>query len=158
MISHAPQAFWDKASSSTGKYHKEDENGQYGQVIHTLRVIAVAEHLVRMADLNDLERDILISAASLHDICKYGVDGQSKHTLSEHPKLVKSLWERNLLVLPRCDYDHEIISAILQHSGRWSGLPHPPSTKLGRLLHIADFMASRHNIEIDLDKESDEYT
>lgn len=153
MMSHAPQAFWDKPASSTGRYHKEDENDQYGQVIHTLRVIAVAEHLVRMSDLTDIERDILISAASLHDICKYGVDGESEHTLSEHPQLVKSLWERNLLILPKCDYDHQIIATILQHSGRWGGLPLPSSTKLGKLLHIADFMASRNNIEIDLNKE-----
>lgn len=152
MMAHAPQAFWDKSASSTGKYHKEDENGQYGQVIHTLRVIAVAEHLVRMADLSDIERDILISAASLHDICKYGVDGQSEHTLSEHPQLVKSLWEMNLLILPKCEYDSQIIGTILQHSGRWGGLPHPPATILGKLLHIADFISSRNNIDVDLNK------
>ncbi len=153
FMSHAPQAFWDKPASSTGKYHKEDENGVDGQVIHTLRVCVVAEHLVRMADLNDFERDILISAASLHDICKYGVDGNSDHTLSEHPRLVKSLWEKNLLVLPKCEYDTQIIETILQHSGRWGGLPLPTPTKLGKLLHIADFIASRHNINVDLNKE-----
>ncbi len=153
MMAHAPQAFWDKASSSTGKYHKEDENGKEGQVIHTLRVIAVAEHLARMADLNDLDRDILISAASLHDICKYGIAGESEHTLSEHPQLVKSFWERNILILPNCKYAKQIIDTILQHSGRWGGLPLPTPTKLGELLHIADFISSRHNIYVDLNKE-----
>jgi HD superfamily phosphohydrolase YqeK len=153
FMSRAPQAFWDKPASSTGKYHKADENGVDGQVIHTLRVCAIAEHLVRMADLSEIERDILISAATLHDICKYGIEGQSEHTLSEHPQLVKSLWEKNLLVLPKCEYDVQIIDTILQHSGRWGGLPHPPPTKLGKLLHIADFIASRYNITVDLDKE-----
>jgi len=152
MMAHAPQAFWDRPSSSTGKYHKEDENGKEGQVIHTLRVITVAEQLVRMDDLSDIERDILISAASLHDICKYGVEGKSDHTLSEHPQLVMSLWEKNLLVLPKCGHDTQVIDTILQHSGRWGGLPFPPSTKLGKLLHIADFISSRHNINIDLNK------
>ncbi len=152
MMSHAPQAFWDKASSSTGLYHKDDENCEYGQVIHTLRVIAVAKHLVRMSDLSNIERDVLISAASLHDICKYSVEGQSDHTLSEHPQLVKRLWEKNLLILPKCDYDHQVIGTILQHSGRWGGIPRPPATILGKLLHIADFISSRNNIEIDLEK------
>jgi HD superfamily phosphohydrolase YqeK len=152
LMTLAPQAFWAKPSSSTGKYHKEDENGEYGQVIHTLRVIAVAEHLAKMVDLNDLEKNILISAAALHDICKYGIEGQSEHTLSEHPQLVKSLWEKNLLVLPKCEYDHLIIGTILQHSGRWGSLPLPPSTKLGKLLHVADFISSRNNIEVNLEK------
>jgi HD superfamily phosphohydrolase YqeK len=152
MMSHAPQAFWDRPSSSTGKYHKDDENGEYGQVIHTLRVIAIAEHLVRMADLSDIERDVLISAASLHDICKYGVEGQSDHTMSEHPQLVKNLWEKNLVILPKCDYDHQVIGTILQHSGRWGSSPRPPSTELGKLLHIADFISSRNNIDVNLER------
>lgn len=153
MMAHAPQAFWDKAASSTGRYHKEDENCQYGQVIHTLRVIAVAEHLARMIDLNDLEADILLSSACLHDICKYGVDGESEYSLSEHPLLVKRFWELNLLMLPLCNHAKEIIDTVIQHSGRWTGLPHPTFTKLGKLLHTADFIASRRNIMVDINIE-----
>jgi HD superfamily phosphohydrolase YqeK len=155
FMAHAPQAFWDKPASSSGKYHKPDENGTDGQVIHTLRVCSIIEHLVRMENIEEINRDILISSAILHDICKYGIEGQSEHTLSEHPQLVRSLWEKNLLVLPHCDYDTRIISAILQHSGRWGGLPHPPPTHSGKLLHMADFIASRHNIEVDLNKAID---
>jgi len=152
FMTRSPQAFWDKPASSTGKYHKEDENGVGGQIVHTLRVCAIVEHLVRMDNIGELNRDILISAAILHDICKYGMEGQSEHTLSEHPQLVKSLWEKNLLVLPKCEYDRKIIDTILQHSGRWGGLPLPIKTHSGRLLHIADFIASRHNIDVDLNK------
>ena len=86
MLDLAPSAFWEKASSSTGKYHKVDENQPGGQVVHTLRVCLVVEHLVRMDELTEMERDILLAAAILHDICKYGVDGKSEHTLSEHPQ------------------------------------------------------------------------
>jgi 23S rRNA maturation-related 3'-5' exoribonuclease YhaM len=85
MLSVAPSAFWDKAASSTGKYHKADENGAGGQVVHTLRVCAMVDHLVRMDNLSVKERDILLSATILHDICKYGVDGMTEHTLLEHP-------------------------------------------------------------------------
>ena len=150
MLDIAPPAFWEKASSSTGKYHKIDENQPGGQVIHTMRVCAVAEHLVRMDELSEMERDILLAAAILHDICKYGVDGKTEHTLSEHPQLVNKLREANMLFLPPCEFDTQIISTIEQHSGRWTVVPFPPKTKLGRLLHIADFMASRHDIDVKL--------
>jgi HD superfamily phosphohydrolase YqeK len=153
FMARAPQAFWDKPASSSGKYHKPDENGTDGQVIHTLRVCSIIEHLVRMDNIGELNRDILISSAILHDICKYGIEGQSEHTLSEHPQLVKSLWGKNLLILPKCPHDRKIIDTILQHSGRWGGLPHPTPTHSGKLLHIADFIASRHNINVDLNKE-----
>ena len=150
MLDLAPSAFWEKASSSTGKYHKVDENQPGGQVVHTLRVCLVVEHLVRMDELTEMERDILLAAAILHDICKYGVDGKSEHTLSEHPQLVDKLRSANMLFLPACEFTPHIITTIEQHSGRWTVSPIPPKTKLGRLLHIADFIASRHDIDIKL--------
>lgn len=152
MLKIAPLAFWERAASSTGKYHRADENGAGGQVMHTLRVCAMVDHLVRMDNLPVIERDMLLSAAILHDICKYGVDGKSEHTFLEHPQLVKDLWEKNLLLLPKCEYDSKIINTILQHSGRWGEYPLSLRTHSGRLLHIADFIASRHNIDVRLDK------
>jgi HD superfamily phosphohydrolase YqeK len=152
MLAVAPAAFWDKAASSTGKYHKVDENGVGGQVVHTLRVCAVVTHLVNMEKLSVIDRDILLSAAILHDICKYGVDGKTEHTLLEHPQLVAGLWESKKELLPFCFNDTHIISVISQHSGRWTSEPILNPTVLGKLLHIADFIASRHNIEVRLDK------
>jgi len=152
MLGVAPAAFWDKAASSTGKYHKVDENGAGGQVVHTLRVCAVVTHLVNMEKLSVIDRDVLLSAAILHDICKYGVDGKTEHTLLEHPQLVVGLWESKKELLPFCFYDAHIISVISQHSGRWTSEPILNPTALGKLLHIADFVASRHNIDVRLDK------
>ena len=152
MLGVAPAAFWDKAASSTGKYHKVDENGAGGQVVHTLRVCAVVTHLVNMEKLSVIDRDVLLSAAILHDICKYGVDGKTEHTLLEHPLLVEKLRQNSMALLPSCEWDTQIIDTISQHSGRWSSEPILYPTKLGKLLHIADFMASRHNVDIRLDK------
>jgi hypothetical protein len=151
MLAVAPAAFWDKAASSTGKYHKPDENGVGGQVVHTLRVCAVIAHLVNMEKSPVIERDMLLSAAILHDICKYGVDGKSEHTLLEHPQLVVELWEAQKGNLPICAQDTQIIGIVSQHSGRWTSEPIMTPTKLGTLLHIADFVASRNNIEVRLD-------
>lgn len=148
MLAVAPAAFWDKAASSTGKYHKADENGAGGQVIHTLRVCAVVTHLVNMEKLTVSERDILLAAAIIHDICKYGVEGNTEHTLLEHPLLVNKLMQSSMLLLPSCEFDKAIIETVEQHSGRWSSEPILNPTKLGKLLHIADFVASRHNIEV----------
>lgn len=150
MLKVAPSAFWERAASSTGKYHKVDENGAGGQVIHTLRVLSMVEHLVRMDALSEIERDILLSAATLHDVCKYGLDGKTEHTIDEHPRLVEKLRNDNMVLLPQCEHATQILSTVSQHSGRWTVIPVPPATRLGRLLHIADFVASRHNIDIKL--------
>jgi hypothetical protein len=148
MLNIAPAAFWEKASSSTGKYHKTDENQTGGQVVHTLRVCAMVEHLVHMEKLPVVERDMLLAAAILHDSCKYGVDGKSEHTLLEHPQLVVELWKSNEVLLPSCLYDTQIISIVSQHSGRWTSEPITTPTNLGKLLHTADFVASRHNVDV----------
>ncbi len=152
MLKIAPVAFWEKASSSTGKYHRDDENGVGGQVMHTLRVCAMVDHLVRMENLPVIERDMLLSAAILHDICKYGEDGKSEHTLLEHPQLAVFFWAAKKDGLPACEQDSQIMNIVSQHSGRWTSIPIPSPTKLGKLLHIADFVSSRHNVDIRLDK------
>jgi hypothetical protein len=150
MLAVAPAAFWEKASSSTGKYHRADENSVGGQVRHTLRVCIMAEHLARMENLPVIERDMLLSAAILHDICKYGIDGKSEHTLLEHPQLVVELWESKKGKLPPCEQDSQIMFIVSQHSGRWTSEPIIAPTKLGKLLHIADFVSSRHNVDVGL--------
>jgi hypothetical protein len=150
MLDMAPTAFWEKPSSSTGKHHPPDENQPGGQVTHTLRVCNVANHLSNMLDLSENERDILIAAAILHDICKYGLDGKSEYMNQEHPQLVEKLRDDLGIFLPPCQYTKEIFSTISQHMGRWTIEPLPTATKLGRLLHVADFIASRDNIEVKL--------
>lgn len=150
MLDIAPQAFWERPCSSTGKHHRPDENEIGGQIVHTARVCNVAAHLANMVQLSDSDYDILIASAILHDTCKYGLDGKSTYTNENHPQLLEILRDNNCIFLPPCQYYKEILLNIAQHMGRWTPEPIPPPTKLGKLLHIADFIASRNNIEIQI--------
>jgi HD superfamily phosphohydrolase YqeK len=150
MLDIAPQAFWVRPCSSTGKHHRPDENAVGGQVVHTARVCNVAMHLSNMLSLTEWEQDILLASAILHDTCKYGLDGKSTYTNENHPQLLEILRDNNCIFLPECSSYKEILLNVAQHMGRWTVEPIPPATKLGKLLHIADFIASRNNIEVQI--------
>lgn len=150
MLDIAPPAFWERPCSSTGKHHRPDENEVGGQVVHTARVCNVATHLANMTLLSDNEYNILIASAILHDTCKYGLDGKSTYTNENHPQLLEILRDNNCVLLPPCQSYKEILSCVAQHMGRWTPEPIPAPTKLGKLLHIADFIASRNNIEVQI--------
>jgi hypothetical protein len=83
-------------SSSSGKYHPEDETSQFGMIKHIKRVAVFADEVARMERYSSIERDILIAGAILHDVYKngptsgvVGKDGleipKSKHTVENHP-------------------------------------------------------------------------
>lgn len=83
-------------SSSSGKYHPEDETKEFGMIKHIKRVAVFADEVARMEKHTPIERDILIAGAILHDIYKngeasstIGKDGlavpKSKHTVENHP-------------------------------------------------------------------------
>lgn len=161
-VDRAPGSFWLAPASSSGKYHPADERGPGGTVLHTARVMELCYDLAVMEDLPEFQRDELLFAALLHDMWKGGEGDESiGYTWPLHqvaPRVHVSRWFKEWAgSLTRVTEDKldRIFRAIEAHEGCWSILAaakndHLYGGRLGNLLHIADYIASRSHVSIDV--------
>lgn len=160
MISVIPDYFWHVPASSTGKYHPSYALGEGGLVRHTVAVVRFLNHIFGIQCFKNRwtsrERDLLRIAAMMHDTFKSGSQAeyeQNKYTKHEHPMLAAQA------VMKFCDkYDAEevkfIAICIESHMGEWNTSPRSdvvlptPKEKSQQILHLADYLASRKDIEV----------
>lgn len=160
MIKDAPNYFWHEAASSSGKYHPECDLGDGGLVRHSIMVCKVAEDLV-ISEMfcrdNESNRDIVRVASLFHDFIKHGEvaeDGTySNHTVFEHPLLASDFVRNHLIEAKVDDLTIEMIcDGIRTHMGKWCTSNYSkvamskPRTDFEKLIHIADYVASRKYI------------
>jgi len=123
-------------------HHLPDERVEWGNLVHTLRVVRVCAVLSDILLLVQRERDILRSAAVLHDICKYGIDADAERILTIHPLLVRQFLDREGIVC-----DPLVLTCIESHMGRWGSercdWMASRQITLPFLLHIADCIVAR---------------
>lgn len=133
-----PDYFWVNPSSSSGKYHPNDERGKYGLVLHTCRVTKITSELCTAAEIAGSSRNDLIVAAILHDSFKYGVQG-GYHTQKDH------------CIIPgeQLRINDRINELVRTHDGHWV-LPEEWATadEHQRILHYADYIASRSFVHV----------
>lgn len=150
MLLHAPKRAFEMPASMSGKHHPPDERIAMGGLRHVKRCYQMCKHMAEMEDLSTRDEDLLLSAALLHDICRLGVDGKSEHTVTEHPILVKDLV---LQVVsedsPYMAIAGEVCDIIAGHMGRW--FQTECNEWLASLLHIADYVASRDNVIVEVE-------
>lgn len=143
----APDYFWTRPSSSTGKYHPKDEHSVGGLVLHSIRVKKAADIL-----LSATPPPIHVSAVKLgalfHDIGRYGFRKESEpFSVKDHAELGYS-WVRGLLLT--FPGDSELLrktvdtasKTILAHMGRWGNVH--PKTREEWIVHYADMIASQY--------------
>jgi hypothetical protein len=158
------EIFWKIPSSFSGKYHPSDEHGVGGNVIHTKRVVRIASHMCESYSLTQEEKDIVIAACLIHDLCK-GIDtdgsdnpcydpmhpytvGKFIASCQEKDKKFASVAESSTLFL-----SEEIVQSILRlvrcHLGPWSPIPETyPITYLDYIVHLSDNIASKIHLII----------
>ena len=140
FIEDVPESYWHKPASATGYYHPPDERQMHGQWIHTKRVLqetqALQRSLEELEDQYGLETDQteqLGAAAALHDITKYGIDGEKGHIETDHAEKAQELLEDTLPA--------EVTDAIAGHDGPWGTAE--PETMQELFTHVADLQASQ---------------
>lgn len=129
-------------ASSTGKFHPQFASGKYGLSRHTKAVVAFIADFCKV--IPELNQDVMVIAALLHDIVKYKSDG--KYTSKTHAIDAAALLEKNGL--------SEEASLVKTHMGNFekdSSLH--PKTFNEKMLHLADYLASRTYIDIDFDDD-----
>lgn len=163
-IDTIPSYFWEGGASSTGKYHPSYALGELGLARHTCALVRFLNHMLSIDciknDFTSRERDLIRVAGIMHDSMKSGTDedyARSKYTKFEHPILAANNI-RKMSGLP--DDEIELIATTIEsHMGQWNTdrrsktvLP-TPENKYQKLVHLADYLASRKDIEVLFDEE-----
>lgn len=140
--------FWESGASSSGKYHPVFTQGEGGLVRHTRAAAWVCEELLRLNSfgyMNAEYKDFARMAILLHDTRKYGRnDEPNPNCYVEHGALaafaVKIAWV-DFFKYPCPDL---LSMAICSHMGQWTtNSEERPFTTIDRVVHLADYIASR---------------
>jgi HD superfamily phosphohydrolase YqeK len=157
--------FWEIPSSFSGRYHPPDEHGPGGNVLHTKRVVRVAEVISDSYALSIEERDLIIAACLLHDITK-GIPSEEVGMFQYDPMHPYTV---NKFVSDCIRYDKEyandshsstlfiseenvqsILRLVRCHLGPWSPVPETyPITYMDYIVHLADNIASKVHVIIE---------
>lgn len=160
------------SSSRSGHYHPQDEYRPGGNRVHVARVVRVLEHLIRDDEgkakfrtykpLTQEEKDVLIAAAILHDINKVTPNGGATcgpNLISrELSRYFGRGWNRSqpwglLLVELIAVHGGPFYKEVKVNKKRFT---YDPENRLHRLLHLADFIASRNDISVNINKTTDQ--
>lgn len=117
---------WDRPSSSTGKYHRKENNYVPNIAEHTYEMLFSCIKLWSIFDIKSKtsDGDTLLLAIALHDSFKYGENPENrKHTVNNHDKIIADKL-RNitsfLLKFLSEDQVDQLEDSVRFHSGRWS--------------------------------------
>lgn len=171
-----PDYFWSIPSSSSGKYHPEDEICEGGLVRHTLKTVKVAKDtmavikdmlstnieilneeydyvgqlLTLAGNISKKDREYAIAALFLHDSYKNG-NPNVGHTIHEHPIVAAQAVSK---VLNPCA--NIVARLIVSHMGRWNTSKYSevilptPEDDLQKFVHLCDYIASRKAWDIKI--------
>jgi len=153
---------WERATSSTGKYHKKKNGEVPTQAEHTYHMLYSSFKLFRMFDIKEKtsDADKILFAVALHDSLKYGQLGTRKHTDYQHDKNAADLICSNketLLKIFNEEQFNVIEEGIRFHSGRWSTdvSKNKPFTFKDYnsetfFIHVLDMMSTADLIQTDM--------
>ena len=163
LLETAPDYFWEIAASSTGKWHPEYSLGFMGLARHVKVATVFLNHLLSMEHIQNQftsrERDMLRCAIMVHDTEKLGRNG-SAYTVFKHPVLIADRIReyKGYEWLPDDEIEY-IAQACESHMGQWNidkrskaVLP-KPETFAQQLVHEADYLASRKDLEVHFEPE-----
>ncbi len=140
MLSAAPDSFWDGPSSM--RHRPLDERRKHGNLRHTIRVVRTVSTLcdVMGSFYPQITKDMMMSAAVIHDLCRYGLKGGAGKSLPNHPKLPRMLAERYGIT---CIQAVTIFDIAEKHMGKWGESSYTPLIEPWVALHIADAFCAR---------------
>lgn len=164
LLNALPDYIWHVGASSTGKYHPEYSLGDGGLMRHQVAVVKFLNFFFELEQYNSKltsrEMDCMRISGLVHDGRKSGSQEDyenNKYTKFDHPlqmaKVIRSYDGKYL-----SHEEIEMIAATIErHMGAWntdkkSSIMLPkPNEKFSRMLHLADYLASRKCITIDFD-------
>lgn len=168
LLDRVPDYFFIVPASSSGKYHPQNDLGEGGLVRHSISVLRMLEHLLEPEgyfDFTDEQKDLLKIAALFHDCMKSGT--QEEYENNQRTKFLHPLYAANFIMTTAIEneYPYEkalfIYDAVIAHMGQWnknkneSGMLPTPTTMSQKVLHLADYLASRKDINMTLEDDDE---
>lgn len=166
LLVNVPDYFFSVPASSSGKYHPQNDLGNGGLVRHSICVARMLDHLLEpngYYEFTDEQKDLLKVAALFHDCMKSGT--QEEYEKCKHTKFLHPLYAANhimdVAITNGFPYVQAlfIYNAVISHMGQWNTnkneegrlpVPYSPDQKV---LHLADYLASRKDINMELGEE-----
>ena len=136
----APPSF--RTARASKVHHPPDEREAGGNSLHTLRVVKLVRLLADSCDFDKTTTDISISAAIIHDICRYGLNDECEVTPKDHALAPRKLAEKHSIT---CDHADRIFDLAEHHMGRWGPYPYAPQASPSDVLHFADTVSAHAN-------------
>ena len=164
MCEHIPDYILTMPSSTSGKYHNEQQCQPHGQLYHIFMFQSIIESLLRLKGNRERfptpdERDAMRCVPAFHDAIKCGWNG-SQYTVQDHPMLA-ARWVIDTKVehdIP--DFFRQMIADMCEaHSGEWnksrSGevIMSEPRNEREFLIHECDILASRKDLSWEISDE-----
>jgi len=165
LLANVPDYFFTVPASSSGKYHPQNDLGVGGLVRHSISVARMLDHLLEPEgyyNFSDEQKELLKIAALFHDCMKSGT--QEEYEKNEHTKFLHPLYAANYImniaIVSRYSYEKAlfIYNAVISHMGQWNtskmegGELPKPVAPAQKILHMADYLASRKDINMEFDE------
>lgn len=162
LLGDMPEYIWHVGASSTGKYHPAYSLGEAGLMRHQIAVVRFLNFFLELEQYNSKltsrERDLIRLSGLIHDGRKSGSQEdyeKSKYTKFNHPVLMADVVRSfNGKYLNNEEIDL-VADTISKHMGQWNTdkktnveLP-KPNNKFARMVHVADYLASRKCLTMD---------
>lgn len=162
LLDDMPDYIWHVGASSTGKYHPAYSLGEAGLMRHQIAVVRFLNFFLELeqygSKLTSRERDLIRLSGLIHDGRKSGSQEdyeKSKYTRFNHPVLMADV-VRNFDGQYLTHEEIELVAdTISKHMGQWNTdkksneeLP-KPNNKFARMVHVADYLASRKCLTMD---------
>lgn len=158
MIETIPEYFYHVPASSTGKYHPTYALGEGGLLRHTVALVRILNYLfVGSIDFTSREKDLMRLAGIMHDTRKSG--SQEEYNANPYTKFLHPLYAAEVIRKFKNrgynDFEIEIMAkAVESHMGQWNTSQYEdvtlplPQDKFQIILHQADYLASRKDLEV----------
>lgn len=162
LLKDLPGYIWEVGASSTGKYHPEYSLGEMGLMRHQIAVVRFLNFFLELeqygSKLTSRERDLIRLSGLIHDGRKSGSQEdyeKSKYTKFDHPMLMADAVRSFDGQYLSHDEIEIVADTISKHMGQWntdkkSSVELPkPNNKFARMVHVADYLASRKCLTMD---------
>ncbi len=117
-LENADPGFWTVPSSSSGKYHPPEDQGEGGLIRHVKKTVVVCREYARMMNFEAWESNCAIAASLLHDIKKNWNGSEWTDQTDYRHGMFGAGWLKQFWL-----YDATrkkvILDAVRYHMGQW---------------------------------------